>query len=131
MEGIERIWPAMVSCSSSINGDWRKKKAAVREKEGEWGAGGGDKVVATLVAALERAVHEDGEQYGEDVRPASSHGGALRRATSAAWARRTSGRGTSWHFAGSCLGYRGGRRVARHGTPAGRRSPLVKRPFAQ
>jgi hypothetical protein len=38
MEEIERIWPAMVSCSRSVNGGWRKKKYAVREKEGEWGA---------------------------------------------------------------------------------------------
>jgi hypothetical protein len=50
--------------------------------------------VATLVAMLERAVHEDSEQCREDVRPVSSHGGAVRRATSAAWAWQTSGRGS-------------------------------------
>ena len=27
MKGIERIWPAMVSYSSSVNGGWRKKRA--------------------------------------------------------------------------------------------------------
>jgi hypothetical protein len=34
MEGIKRIWPTMVSYSSSVNGIWRKK-GAERERERE------------------------------------------------------------------------------------------------
>ena len=46
MKGIERIWPAMVSCSSSVNGGWRKKREGSGGEEG---------------SAL---VHEDGLERG-------------------------------------------------------------------
>ena len=34
MKGIERIWPAMVSYSSSVNGGWKKKGEGTGEGEG-------------------------------------------------------------------------------------------------
>jgi hypothetical protein len=96
-------------------------------EEGKEAHGDGDKVAATQVAAVGRAVREDGEQCHKDGRPSSWHAGVLRRATSAAWARRASGRGSSWRCAGSCPGCRRDRRVARHRTPTSRHSPRVER----